>query len=243
MKNNENAIIGIYKITNPKGKVYIGQSVNIMNRWSQHKKLKEKSLLHRSLKKYGLENHKFEVVEECGVEQLNEKELFWTKHFNALHPNGLVLIAGGNYGVMSDIIKNKIRKSNLGKTLPQSSKDAIGKANKGNTNMLGKSHSDETKNKMRNSHLGKKDSLETIKKKKLMNLGRKKSKKWRNNISKSRKDKKIVFKYNKKGKFLKSYISINDASRKTGISVGCISACCNKKTKISHGFIWKFQEN
>ena len=32
MKNQDNAIIGIYKITNPKDKVYIGQSSNIEKR-------------------------------------------------------------------------------------------------------------------------------------------------------------------------------------------------------------------
>jgi hypothetical protein len=32
-------MIGIYKIINPKGKTYIGQSINIEKRWNGYKKL------------------------------------------------------------------------------------------------------------------------------------------------------------------------------------------------------------
>ena len=36
-------MVGIYKITNPSGKIYIGQSVNIDNRISSYKNLKCKN--------------------------------------------------------------------------------------------------------------------------------------------------------------------------------------------------------
>ena len=69
---------GIYKITSPKNRVYIGQSVNIKSRWSRYKKRLPKSQikLNRSFLKYGVENHLFEVVEECLVSELNEKERY-----------------------------------------------------------------------------------------------------------------------------------------------------------------------
>jgi excinuclease UvrABC nuclease subunit len=38
MKKQENVIIGIYKITNPNRKIYIGQSTNIYRRWKQYLK-------------------------------------------------------------------------------------------------------------------------------------------------------------------------------------------------------------
>ena len=63
-------MIGIYKVTNPKGKSYIGQSINIEKRWRTYEKahpneLKEQRKLLNSLKKYGPENHTFEIFEIC----------------------------------------------------------------------------------------------------------------------------------------------------------------------------------
>ena len=56
--------IGIYKITSPNNKIYIGQSVDIYKRWNYHKKLysNDSPKLYYSLKKYGSENHIFEIV-------------------------------------------------------------------------------------------------------------------------------------------------------------------------------------
>ena len=50
-----NKICGIYKITSPTGKIYIGQSVDIKKRWNHHKYAKDKkcSKLYSSFKKYG----------------------------------------------------------------------------------------------------------------------------------------------------------------------------------------------
>ena len=56
---------GIYKITNPKGAVYIGQSKNVNERLARYKKLqccKNQHLLYRSFLKYGINNHTFEVL-------------------------------------------------------------------------------------------------------------------------------------------------------------------------------------
>jgi group I intron endonuclease len=81
--------IGIYKIISPTGKIYIGQSKNIYFRWDNHyQKLRceEQYKLYNSLKKYGPENHKFEIVEECSVGLLNEKELIWGLFHDVLNP-------------------------------------------------------------------------------------------------------------------------------------------------------------
>lgn len=58
---------GIYKITNlTNNKVYIGQSKNIEERWSNHRKdsfnikdVEYNSPLHRAIRKYGLSNFEF----------------------------------------------------------------------------------------------------------------------------------------------------------------------------------------
>ena len=86
------SICGIYKITNlVNGKSYIGQSINISNRWKQHtqsldkiKNVDEENPLRRAFCKYGLTqqvsqpgiygNFKFEVLLECDRDSLTENE-------------------------------------------------------------------------------------------------------------------------------------------------------------------------
>jgi len=57
---------GIYKITNPNGKIYIGKSWNIEKRWNQYKSLqcKTQPILYASFQKYGVDKHVFEIQEK-----------------------------------------------------------------------------------------------------------------------------------------------------------------------------------
>ena len=77
---------GIYKITSPSGKIYIGQSVDIQRRWRDYKsrvKGTQKALT-RSFNKYGARNHQFDIIEYCDLENLNCSERFWQDEFNVL---------------------------------------------------------------------------------------------------------------------------------------------------------------
>lgn len=69
-------MIGIYKITSPKGKVYIGQSQNIDKRFEAYKRLSCKSQpkIYNSLKKYGVDNHDYDILIECEKEELTYYE-------------------------------------------------------------------------------------------------------------------------------------------------------------------------
>lgn len=84
-------VSGVYKITHiESGKVYIGQSVNIGNRWKQHARrgAGAESLtankLYPAMLEYGLESFQFEIV-EIGNEDsnLNEMEKYWQDYFQA----------------------------------------------------------------------------------------------------------------------------------------------------------------
>lgn len=83
--------VGIYKITNLcNGKCYIGQSRNIYKRWNNHKSdaynasnNKYNYPLYRAFRKYGLINFQFEIIEECLIEELNNREVYW---INILNP-------------------------------------------------------------------------------------------------------------------------------------------------------------
>jgi hypothetical protein len=74
-------MVGIYKITNPSGKVYIGQSVNIKGRLKQYERCKSMNnigpKIFYSLRKYGWKNHTVQILEECTTDQLNAKEVYW----------------------------------------------------------------------------------------------------------------------------------------------------------------------
>lgn len=72
-------MIGIYKITNTvNNKKYIGQSVNITDRWREHRKRANNGTeyLYQAMRRYGIQNFIFEVVEECLIEDLNLKEKY-----------------------------------------------------------------------------------------------------------------------------------------------------------------------
>ena len=79
-------MIGIYKITSPSGKIYIGQSVNIANRLSKYKNAncKTQRVLYNSIIKYGWKAHKFEVLCECDIIELNDKERYYQDLFNVV---------------------------------------------------------------------------------------------------------------------------------------------------------------
>lgn len=112
--------IGIYKITNPNGKIYIGQSIDIERRYTQHKNPKEskrQKILHRSLAKYGVENHIFEIIEECSVDCLDERELYWGEYYNVLNGKGLNCRLGKGRGVVSEELRERMKISNKGKKL------------------------------------------------------------------------------------------------------------------------------
>lgn len=51
---------------------------------------------------------------------------------------------------------------------------------------------------------------------------------------------KKVNQYDLEGNFIKTWNSIVDITKELGIQGPGISCCCNKKTKKSHGFVWKF---
>lgn len=123
-------MIGIYKITNPKNKVYIGQSRNIEKRFKRYKYLtcttKQKRLFN-SFSKYGIDNHKFEIIEECLFEQLNIRERYYQDLYDILN-KGLNLVLTETDILPRVYTKEALehcRKINLGKNNPMYGKKGI----------------------------------------------------------------------------------------------------------------------
>lgn len=97
---------GIYKITNKlNGQAYVGQSVYIKRRWTNHKSealnknsKRYNSAICRAIRKYGIENFDFEILEECNQNELNIKEIYWISYYNTYH-NGYNETLGGDTGL------------------------------------------------------------------------------------------------------------------------------------------------
>jgi len=72
----KHTIVGIYKITNPEGKSYIGLSKDIEKRFQSHKALQFKgnNKLRESLTKYGKDSHLFKVLEEINISTLTKSQ-------------------------------------------------------------------------------------------------------------------------------------------------------------------------
>lgn len=165
-------LCGIYKIISPNGRIYIGQSRNINQRFNRYKanhiSNKTQIKLIRSFEKYGIDNHIFEVIEECSFYLLNIRERYWQDFFNVLI-DGLNCILTEtdtlprvqsketklkrsgvnhwNFGVTSsDETKEKMRIAKLGISASLETKQKLSKIHKGeNNNFYGKKHSEESK--------------------------------------------------------------------------------------------------
>ena len=79
-----NKICGIYKITSPSGGIYIGQSKDIVGRKSQYRRDfgKGQCRIYNSIRKYGWDSHKFEIICECDMIELNELEKQYIKEYD-----------------------------------------------------------------------------------------------------------------------------------------------------------------
>ena len=154
-------MIGIYKITNPNGKVYIGQSVNIEKRWNRYKNLIPKDcigqpLIYRSLIKYGVKNHIFEIIELCNKEELNKLESYYIVLYNSFNSKcGLNLTSGGSNYLFSDISRRKMSIAQKNKIVSKETrlKMSISQKGKKHTNLTLKKMSDAHKNISKDTRL------------------------------------------------------------------------------------------
>jgi len=191
-------MVGIYKIINPKGKVYIGQSTNIKRRWKDYTSLrcKQQPKIYYSLKKYGVVNHIFEVIEECRLDELNAKEYGQKIKYNSV-----------TEGLNCELYDNGVGPRS------QEVRDKISKAHKGNNHRLGKKSSVES-NQLRSKQMS---GIP-----KPMGFGEKISK-LKKGVKRPTQNKKI--KDNKTGKI---YNSITEASIDCNTSITTISNSLRK---------------
>lgn len=205
----------IYLFTNTiDGKHYVGQTIHEEKRFGEHKRCKDKdSLIDRAIQKYGLAPDgtiNYEVIYRVEGTKKDVQE--------ALNEKEQYFIKA--YNSMSPSGYNLVP---------------------GGTSRIGWHPSDESRKKMSLSHVGHSPS----------NKGKKWNEEERRIISErtkeAMKDEKVLAKfstpvsqYTKDGQFVRTYPSMNEASRLTNAPQSTISLCCNGKCKSSGGFVWRF---
>ena len=127
---------GIYKITSPSGRIYIGQSKDIEKRFSHYKRYKCKSqnFLYNSFKKYKVKNHLFEILaelpEDIEQEVIDNYEIVYISLYKAA---GAALInvkeggkGGGRGQKMTEEEKYRLGERMKGNKLSLGHKNALG---------------------------------------------------------------------------------------------------------------------
>lgn len=108
-------ISGIYLIKNTvDGKVYVGKSKNIYERYMQYvRDFKKQAAYHmntyllRAMNKHGFENFEMTLLEECHICELSDRELFWMIELESLGDKGYNLRSDTDQGMMTHPLTSK----------------------------------------------------------------------------------------------------------------------------------------
>jgi group I intron endonuclease len=219
----------IYKITNiVTKKCYVGETKknNPELRWNEHKRKIEKGIgcpaLQDAVKKYGIDNFKFEVLIICFDEDRYKFEIEYIKKYNSIAPNGYNLTKGGEGGGFYGKVHSNVALKNISNSLKKNhiENPEIGKeVTKRNKILM---NSKEIKDKIKTSVINT-ERCKILKEKKL-----------------SFKDLKVkVSQYSLDNQLICTYDSIKQAEISTGIKSKNISKTINNKQKSTGGFLWK----
>lgn len=253
-------MIGIYKITNPKGKVYIGQAYSLDERRGEYRRLecKGQTKLYNSLVKYGYSEHIFEIVEECTKDELNIRERYWQDYYSVIGVNGLNCILQSTTEKPKQYSEETIQKMSVSmKEFIRSdrgqeiTKNATIKRKHFWTTEEGLRRKVEMVSKFdyidRNSKVDfKKRTANTdynarnskidwkdLQAKRVVTMD------WE---AKAKKCMKPIIQFDKNEIFVREWDSIKEAGETLLIDRSNISGCCKGKTKTAGGFIWKYKE-
>jgi group I intron endonuclease len=120
----------IYKITNPKGKIYIGSTINLKDRIYRYKsnRIKYQVKIQRSIYKYGWDAHSFEIIKECDSDKRYYYEFYYGSLYDVISDKGLnckLPKINDTYQSMSQETKIKIGLAHKGKKLSEEQKKQI----------------------------------------------------------------------------------------------------------------------
>ncbi len=170
-RSKEPIICGIYKITSPTGRIYIGQSLDCYERREFYSRVecKAQTLVYRSIKKHGWAAHKWEIIEVLKPiqETLDCREKHWIAYYKSWDTKyGLNLQDGGYNGRQSAATRKKI---GISSTNRKRSPESI---EKGRLKMIGRKASPESIENMRRAQKNRKRSKEEIERWSKIRIGR-----------------------------------------------------------------------
>jgi group I intron endonuclease len=228
-------MVGIYKINSPSNKVYIGQSWDISSRKSVYKSVKCKGQrkLYESLKKYGWENHSFEVVHELpgDITQdiLDAYEIIYFNFYQDAGHNMMNVRTPGKGGKLAESTKHILSLINTGKKYSEEINRK--KSRPGSLNGMYGRVSPLKGKKLSESEIAILKNYWTEDKK-----IERSQKYFRQNNPNS----KPIDQYDKSGTFIKSWPCITTAELKLQISH--IGSVCKGTRQSAGGFIWTFSK-
>ena len=249
---------GIYMIQNKvNGKMYIGQAVDIEDRWGEHRRglrggYHHNKHLQNSWKREGEENFEFSILLECEESQLNTFEEYYILELMTYNDRvGYNKNYGGDSGRPTEATRRKMSDSQKGKHRSEETKRKISETSKGKqlseehkrklseslkgkycgekSPMYGKQLSEETKRKMSESLKGKYCG------EKSHMYGKQLSEETKRKISKP-----IVQIDPITSKIVRVWESAQEADRQGGFDFKNISNCCNGRCKTHKGYKWMF---
>ena len=265
---NINTNRGIYKITNViNGMIYIGSSVELKKRITQHKSDLRNNRHHsprlqNSFNKYGKENFVFEIIEEldCDRETLREVEQHYLDKYNSYDRNtgfniNSFATGGGLFGEDNPMFGNGHlvageKNGFYGKKHSNETKATLSLLNSGlNSSWFGRQHKPETKKKISKALTGRgfsNEHKENISKsiKEAFKDGRLQPNGFSQHARKRQRETHIigVVMLSKDGEFIEAFDSVKEASEHIGVGSENITRVCKGKNNTSGGYKWMYLE-
>ena len=215
---------GIYMIQNlVNGKMYIGQSVGIEDRWGHHRSELRRNdhgneHLQSAWNKYGEDNFEFTVICECEESQLNTKEIYYIAKLKTYdHDFGYNKTYGGDSERPTEETREKMSKAHKGHIVSEETKRKQSEANKGENNG---SKRPEVREKLSEAHKGENNPM-------YGKLGAKNP----NSIP--------VVQLTLDGELVNVYGSAHEAERECGFHQSNIISCCKNKYSREGNNIYK----
>ena len=221
----EEKISGIYCIENTKNhKKYIGQSIDIYQRWYAHKSKLNMNKHHshhlqQAWNKYGDNCFIFYIIETCDESLLNEREIYWIKYYNTYF-DGYNETFGGEgyarqtrkvyqYSLSGEFIKewNSVYEIQEELGFNENTIRNVCNNNKEHLSAYGYQWSYQ-----KNDNIGEYNSLN---------------------------QKKTVYQYDKQGNLVNVYDTILSVAE-DGFSFGNVANCCRGIRKTSSGYVWSY---
>ena len=267
---NANGMAYIYRILNKiTKKCYIGETKckDVARRWSQHKQTIERDTggcpaLRDAVNKYGIENFEFTVLIICFDEDRFACETEYIHKYNSVVPNGYNITKGGEGGGFQGkthtdqtktVIKNKLKQKyidnpELMKQLSERNKILMSNPDVRDKIKNGILNSDKWKKVVENMRTGNHKNCNKIKysegiKKKISESLKKYHSTHTHITFATERDNKLgtkIKQYDMNNNLLNECISINAASRKSGVPRTSISAHLKDNTRTGGGFLWTY---